>query len=208
MSTLVRFNVQNVKYATKSGSGWGTPVAYGSAKKMALESEGSSKKIYGDGQVICTLVNDRGKKATLTVNNISDSFEIAAGRKMAVTGGVADVSQQKAVDFAVYFETCGMDDTGKEIVAKTWLFGVKSVARPAESFDQNTDDINESSFDLALEINGVNLKASGGATDYVDSSTGKTVKVWQVTAMPTDTGYSTFENAVPTPTAPAAAAVT
>ena len=39
--TLVRFNVQNIKYATPSASGgFNTPVAYGTALKMALQEIG------------------------------------------------------------------------------------------------------------------------------------------------------------------------
>ena len=40
--TLVRFNVQNIKYATPDATaphGWAKPLPYGTATKMALESD-------------------------------------------------------------------------------------------------------------------------------------------------------------------------
>ena len=55
---LVRFNIQNAKYAI------GNVIAdFGTAIKMSLETDSSSKQIYGDGRIIATLVNERGKNA-------------------------------------------------------------------------------------------------------------------------------------------------
>lgn len=54
--TLVRFNVQNIKYATRGNEGtFGTPKPYGTALKMALEADTSTKKIFGDGRRICSI---------------------------------------------------------------------------------------------------------------------------------------------------------
>ena len=81
-------------------------------------------------------------------------------------------------------------------IAKTMLYGVTST-RPAESFDQNTDDINESSFDTALEISGTPLLAANGA-NYKDDK-GNEVVVWQMTVTPDDEGYDTFGSEVVLP---------
>ena len=77
-----------------------------------------------------------------------------------------------------------------------------SLSRPSESFDQTTDDINESSFDTPLEIDGVTLKNADG-TVYKDETTGRDVIVWQMTVTPDDAEYATFGDSVVLPAMPA-----
>ncbi len=197
--TLVRFNVQNVHWAIQNEGGYSSPKPYGTATKIALEPDSSIKKIFGDGKRIASIVNDKGKTSTLSTNNINDNFEIDMGRKMLIKNGIASIKQQKLPIFALYFETCGLNDDNSMPLAKTWLFGVTSPTAPSESFDQNTDDINESTFDTALEIGGVELKTADGKS-YLDSKTGQTVRVWQLTATPDDADFENFGAQVPTPT--------
>lgn len=199
--TLVRFNVQNIKYATMGSQGtYNTPVAYGTALKMTLEANSSTKDIFGDGRRICSIVNDKGKTGTMTTNNISDEYEIAMCRKIVTAVGLADIKQRKNVVHAIYFETCGLKEDGSMPIAKTWLFGVTS-SRPSEAYDQNTDDINESSFDTPLTISGTNL-LNADKTNYVDDK-GNEVLVWQLTVTPDDENFATFGDAVVLPVMPA-----
>lgn len=195
---LVRFNVQNIKYAVFDGSTYGAPVAYGSARKMALETDTANKKIFGDGRVIYTLMNEKCKKGTMTTNNVSNDYEIAMGRKIRTKNGLADIAPQNSMVHAIYFENHGARDDGSMPLSKTWIYGVTST-RPSESFDQNTEEINESSFDTPLEINGTTLLASDGKAAYIDPKTGNTVKVWQMTVEPGDEGYETFGEMVVLP---------
>ena len=199
--TLVRFNVQNIKYAVLNNGTYGAPVSYGTAIKMALESNSAVKYIFGDGRRICAIVNDKGKTGTMTTNNVSDDYEIAMGRKIKTANGLAEIKQQKVVTHAIYFETCGMDSEGGMPIAKTWLYGVTS-SRPSESFDQNTDDVNESSFETPLEICGTNMLANDGSV-YKDPVTGCDVVVWQMTVTPDDAEYATFGDSVVLPQMPA-----
>lgn len=195
--TLVRFNVQNIKYATRGTEGtFSTPKPYGTALKMALEADTSTKKIFGDGRRICSIVNEKGKTGTMTTNNVCDDYEIAMGRKLRTKNGLADIKQQKNIVHAIYFETCGYDSEGNMPIAKTWLYGVTS-SRPSESFDQNTDDINESSFDTPLEMEGISLKNATG--EVVKDEKGNVITVWQMTVTPEDEGYETFGDAVVLP---------
>jgi hypothetical protein len=195
--TLIRFNVKNVKYATKGANGtWGDLISYGSATKMAIQADTSVKKIYGDGKSILTIVNEKGKSATLTTNNVSDDYEIVMTRKMKTANGLADVKQMQTVVHVIYFETEGADATGKTITAKTMLYGVTS-SRPSENFDQTTDDINENTFDTPLTIDGVELLAADG-TNYKDDK-GNEVLVWQETVTPDMDNYSTFGTSVVMP---------
>lgn len=198
--TLVRFNVQNIKYAVPNGDGTYTkPMPYGTAIKMALQSDSAIKKIFGDGRRICSIVNDKGKTGTMTTNNVNDDYEVAMGRKIRTAHGLAEIKQQKNVLHAIYFETCGLAEDGTMPIAKTWLYGVTS-SRPDESFDQNTDDINESSFDTPLEMQGISLK-NADSTIYKDEK-GNEVIVWQMTVTPDDEGYETFGDSVVLPIMP------
>ena len=196
--TLVRFNVQGVKWAMLVGGKYGTPKPYGTATKIALEPDSSVKKIFGDGKRIASIVNDKGKTGTLSTNNVNDDFEVDMGRKMLLKKGIASIKQQKLPVFAVYFETSGLDEDNSMPLAKTWVYGVTSPTAPSESFDQNTDDINESTFDTALEIAGVELKDAAGAV-YKDPKTGRDVMVWQMTATPDDPDFETFGDEVVLP---------
>lgn len=196
--TLVRFNVQGVKWAMLVDGKYDTPKAYGTATKIALEPDSSVKKIFGDGKRIASIVNDKGKTGTLSTNNVNDDFEVDMGRKMVLKNGIASIKQQKLPVFAVYFETSGLDEDNSMPLAKTWVYGVTSPTAPSESFDQNTDDINESTFDTALEIAGVELKDAAGAV-YKDPKTGRDVMVWQMTATPDDPDFDTFGDEVVLP---------
>lgn len=196
--TLVRFNVQGVKWAMLVDGTYGTPKSYGTATKIALEPDSSVKKIFGDGKRIASIINDKGKTSTLSTNNINDDFEVDMGRKMLLKKGIASIKQQKLPVFALYFETCGLDENNDMPLAKTWVYGVTSSTAPSESFDQNTDDINESTFDTALEIAGTELKDASGAV-VKDPKTGRDVMVWQLTATPDDADFDTFGDAVVLP---------
>mgnify|MGYP001128831006 FL=1 len=196
--TLVRFNVQGVKWAMLVDGKYGTPKSYGTATKIALEPDSSVKKIFGDGKRIASIINDKGKTSTLSTNNINDDFEVDMGRKMLLKKGIASIKQQKLPVFALYFETCGLDENNDMPLAKTWVYGVTSSTAPSESFDQNTDDINESTFDTALEIAGTELKDASDAV-VKDPKTGRDVMVWQLTATPDDEDFDTFGDAVVMP---------
>lgn len=201
-TNLVRFNIQNAMFAIKNASGYATPVSFGTSIKMALEPEASSKPIYGDGQTICHLVNEKGKVGVLTLNNICDAYEMAMGRKIQTDSGLADCRQTQVVEHAIYFEVCNItkqgESTVRTTVAKTWLLGCYSTARPAESYDQTTTDVNESSFEVPFTNTGINLLATEGTSNYVDAN-GDKVIIYQVTKLPGEEGYETFEQSVPTP---------
>lgn len=195
---LVRFNIQNVKYAMKKDNAYDTPVSYGTSRTISLEPVQSTKDIYGDGRRICAIIADKGKTGTLTTNNVSDDFEIAVGRKIKTKNGIAEISQTKNPVFALYFETCGIDEDGAMPLAKTWVYGVTAPTRPTETFNQSEDDINESTFDTALKIGGVNLKTAAGEI-YKDDK-GNEIMVWQQTVVAGDEGFDTYGDAVVLPT--------
>ncbi len=194
---LIRFNVRNVKYALPDGNGGFLPFAsLGTSTKLALETDSSTKDIYGDGRRIIHYVNEKGKTGTITQNNICDDYEIAMGRKIKTKKGLADIKPTKSVSHVVYFEIEEMDGDNAISVAKTMIYGVTS-SRPAENYDQTTDDINESSFDLPLVIDGTPLLSADGKP-YKDAK-GNEVRVWQMTVTPDDPDYDTFGETVELP---------
>lgn len=200
----IRFNVRNAKYAFPTQSGYGAFESLGTSTKIALDTDTAEKKVYGDGECIIHYVNEKGKTGTLTLNNVCDAYEIANGRKVLTTEGLADIKPTKNTPHVIYFETCAMDGDNAISVAKTMLFGV-TTTRPSESYDQTTDDINESSFDLPLAIAGVPILAADGKV-YKDAK-GNEVRVWSVTKTPDMDGYDTFGDAVVIPKMPAASGV-
>jgi hypothetical protein len=196
---LAQFNVKNGQYKTADGQlaslTWLT--------KVSLDKNLATQTIYGDGEPQLTIINDKGFTGTLGMTARDDDFEKANGIQMEITGGSAEVQQKSVKENAIYFETEYTGSDGVTKVKKVWLFGVE-VSTPNESLDQNTDGINISTVEYPITVKGTYLKATGGASDYVDATTGQKVKVFKVSAVPTDTGYSTFGDAVPTPTAIAA----
>lgn len=193
--TLLRFNIANAAFAMGSTS----PVSFGSARKIALESDVSSKKIFGDGEVILHVLNDKGMTAVLTLNEVCEEYEVANGRKVKLTSGIADRQQIDCQSHAVYFETKGALADGSTVIVKTWLLGVKSISRPSDNLEQSTDDINEHEIEYNLEVRGVKLKDATGTNNYVDAK-GNEVSIYKVTSVPGDDGYDTFGEAVPVPT--------
>jgi hypothetical protein len=194
----VRFNIKNLKYAIKTSGTYGTPVAYaGTSKSISLDNNVSKKIMYGDGRAICTVLSDKGKNGSVTVNIIDDTFETAMKRKLVTANGKADIQQMEDITCAIYFETESIDDSGARPLTKTWLLGVHT-QRPAEGYTQNTDDINESQFEMPLEIFGEQVMAAGGTTPYKDDD-GNEVYAWQITVTTGDSNFSTFESTVALP---------
>ncbi len=198
----VQFNVQNPKYAIRNadGTGWAAPKSLGAARTITLETNASSKSIYGDGVIQCTIINDKGKTGTLAVNVVPIQYEVDMARKIKTANGYAEIKQISEIEHCIYFETCGMgndDTTGvmQVAVAKTWLYLCTST-RPAESFNQNEDDMNESTFDIPLTVRGLPLLDATGAPYKIN---GVEVTAWQQTVVPGDAGYETFGDAVVLP---------
>lgn len=194
---LIRFNIKNVKYAFPATDGGFTDFApMGTASKLAIETDASEKSIYGDGKRIIHYNNEKGKTGTVSLNTICNEYEIACGRKKRLDVGLADIKPTKNVPHVLYYEICEMNGENEISVAKGMLYGVTST-RPAESYDQTTDDINESSFDLPLVIDGTPLLAADGSV-YKDAK-GNEVSVWGVIVTPDMDGYADFGKEVVLP---------
>ena len=191
---LVQFNVRNGQYKTASGEL--SPLTW--LTKVSLDKNLATQAIYGDGELQTQIINDKGFTGILGLTARDNEFEIANGMQKAVSGATAEIQQLSIPENAIYFET---DYVENKITKskKVWLFGVE-VSAPSESLDQNTDGVNINNAEYAITVKGTNLKATGGTADYVDSETGKTVKVFKLSSIPTDSGYTSFGDSVPVPT--------
>lgn len=197
---LFKFNIKNVKYAIKDGTlgTFGTPTDLAYADSISLEADYEETKLYGDGQILAVLADDKGKTGSLSVVNIEKQYEIDMKRSIEIDGGLAEVQQRSSVDHAIYFEVDALSD-GTAITIKRWLYGV-TTGKASESYNQTTDNPTINTYEYPLTILGVNLKKSTGSEDFVDEN-GNTVKVFSVTSFPEDEGYATFGSTVPIPKA-------
>lgn len=199
--TLVRFNIKNAKYAIMTDEEtFAAPVSIGYSDSMALEANYAEKPIYGDGRVVLTVPNDKGKTGTLALLTIDEDYEIAMKRRMKTQNGTAEIKQTASVVHALYFETEFVGESGDLQTAKTILYGV-TTGRPSETYNQTTDDINNNNVSYPLTIKGIKMKDSAGE-DYKDDK-GNTVYAWQETSIPGDTGYDDFGKTISAPKAPA-----
>lgn len=199
--TLVKFNIQNVKYALpEEGGAFGAPKSMGYSTAMALDADYSEKPIFGDGRKIAVISSDKGLTGSITVHVLDPEYEVAMGRKIKTAKGYADIKQLKSITHALYFEICELKESGNVTVAKSWLYGVTS-GRASASYTQTTDDISESSFQIPLTIKGSPLLKSDGTTQATDAF-GNVMYVWQQTAVPGDTDYETFGDTVALPQLP------
>lgn len=207
MKSLVQFNIKNAKYAVGSANNYETPTSIGYSDSISLESSYSEKVIYGDGRVLHTIPNDKGKTGSLGLLSIDDNYEIAMKRRMKTAHGTAEIKQMAAIEHAIYFEFEYLDEETKATkTAKTILYGVTS-ARPSQSFNQTTEDINNNIVSHGLTIKGVPLLNAAGTDEYKDEN-GNTVYVWQETSVPEDEGYAEFGKSITQPKAPGGAAAT
>jgi hypothetical protein len=199
--THLAFNVKNVKFAveTTPGSGtWGAPQDLALADALTLEADYSEQVIYGDGKPQAVIADDRGMTGNLITTAINPTYEIAMKRALEIEGGLADVQQSGTVKHCLYYEVEVQDTSGIKTI-KAWLFGVYS-GKPSETYNQTKEDPTINFYEHSLKIHGTKLQNALGTDDYVDAN-GNTLIVTRLVAWPEDTGYATFGDTVPTPTA-------
>ena len=192
---LIEYNCKNGVYSVD-----GTTIKpLGYLVSVITDKNSSTDEKYGDGEVQLTLISDRGSTGSLELTARDDDFEKDLEFAQAITQGLAEVQVLQNKTISVGFETYVTLADGTTKTKKVWLLGV-NVAPAGDSLSQNTDTTNEATASYPITVKGVNLKNTEGTADYVDAN-GNTRKVFKVSSLPTDTGYSTFLDSVPTPTA-------
>jgi hypothetical protein len=191
---LFKFNIKNLYYSFATLGEYETPVALAYANSIALEADYDELVLYGDGQKLAVLADDKGKTGTLSVTNIEELYEIACGRAMLVQGGLGDIQQLESKEHALYYEIEGILD-GERITIKNWLYGCIT-GKASESYEQTTDNPTVNNFDYPLTVLGTVLQNVAGTADYTDAN-GNIVKCFRITSYPTDDDYATFGATVP-----------
>lgn len=194
---LIEYNCKNGVYS-EDGS---TVKPLGYLASTTLDANIGTKDIYGDGELQLSILSDKGMTGSLEMTAHDEDFETDLGYLMEIANGLARVQVLQNKTIAVGFESYITTADGITKTKKVWLLGV-NVAPAGESLSQSTDTTNEATASYPLTVKGVNLKATGGAADFVDEN-GNTIKVFKITSVPTDAGYDTFLDNVPTPTASA-----
>ena len=189
---LIEFNCKNGVYAINNEV---KPLGY--LVSNTLDKSISTKDIYGDGDLQLSVLSDRGMTGTLEMTARDDEFETDLGFVKAIAQGLADVQVLQNKTIAVGYENYILTADGVTKTKKVWLLGV-NVSPASDSLSQNTDTTNEATASYGLTVKGVNLKDSEGSADFVDEN-GNTMKVFKVSCLPTDEGYETFLDSVPTP---------
>lgn len=194
---LIEYNCKNGVYNLGGDDSTIKPLGY--LTSVTLDKNIQTKDIYGDGDLQLSILSDKGSTGTLEMTAKDDEFDIDLGFAMKITQGLADIQVLQNKSIAIGFECYITTTDGITKTKKVWLLGV-NVSPASDGLSQNTDTINENTASYRITVKGTNLKATGGATDYVDAN-GNTIKVYKITSLPSDTGYATFLDSVPVPTA-------
>lgn len=192
--TLIQYNCKNGVYSIDETEI--KPLTFLST--VSLDKNMASTDISGDGEVQITLLSDKGSTGTLETTAHDEDFEVDLGFLQELSNGMAEVQIVENKTISIGFEAYYMGNDGVQKTKKIWLLGV-NVSPAGESYSQTTDSPNYTGAGYGLTVKGVNLKATGGTSDYVDEN-GNTKKVFKMRSVPTDSFYATFLDSVPTPT--------
>lgn len=201
---IITFNIENARAAfrTKDGS-YSAPISIGQSSALSLEVETTETPIYGDGKYATSFTNTSVAKGSLTLLDVSDEFEIAAGRKIRTSQGLLEIMQNTNPEFALLFDITEGYEDGSQVIAKNACFHCLSPKAPALKTSQTTaSGISASSFELELKIWGEPLKCSDG-TVYKDEN-GREKLIWKQSVTPEEDGFETFGETVTIPTVPKA----
>lgn len=195
---MIKYNVKNLKYALLTAAKtYAAPLDLAYATSITLEADYNETKIYGDGQVLDVIPDDKGRTGGVGVTNIEDEYEVACGRSVELKDGeFADAQQMKSIEHAIYYEVEAIE-AGIVKTIKYWIFGCRT-GKASESYAQTEDDPTINSYEYPLTALGQNLEANLTTEDYVDAL-GNTRKIYRIKSVPTDTNYDTFGASVPTP---------
>lgn len=113
MSNKITFGLSNVHYAiaTLSAEGvfsWGSSKPLVGAQELTADIIGGKTEVYGDDQVIGTLISNSGKTISLKMSEISDEFKKDIfGWEVDSTGNLVEVTNSHVITFALGYEVQG-----------------------------------------------------------------------------------------------------
>lgn len=190
----------NGKVASMGTDGWESPQPFEYLTALALNPIIGNSEVWADDERILRLPADAGQEGAIGTTARDKAFEAAAGYSMAIANSLAEIKTRGYKKFCFYYETSHVDpDTNLDYKVKSWILNTE-IGKSSESNSTNQAAPTFAAFSYPIMVEGVNLKANGGATDYIGDD-GFPVRVYKVSSYPGDTGYDTFGDAVPTPTA-------
>lgn len=184
------FGISGCQYAI----GTADPVSMPFAKSLALNAVFNKQPIYADNMLILEAPSDQGYEGTLGLTTLSAAYEKALGMRLDLAEGSALVNQTELKRHNLYFETNGVYDDGTVFVIKNWLMGV-TVAKPGRNYASKTDNIEFGEYAMPIRIFGTPVLTALG-DEYRDANGNKKI-AFIISCKPADTGYDTFEDAVP-----------
>ncbi|MHC1694618.1 MAG: hypothetical protein AB9835_04935 [Eubacteriales bacterium] len=163
----------------------------------------SKQDVYASNQLILSVPNDQGYDSTLGVTGQDIDFEVAIGHAMLLNGGYASIEVKDLRRFDMYYEYVLHPDGGYAYVVKVWLLNIAVTGKPAWQHDTDTESLTIAPYQYSMKHYGDVIKAATGDAIFTDAN-GFSYKAFIMRSIPTDTGYATFEAAVPVPKVPAA----
>lgn len=191
--------IQNVKFATKTGSTYATPSPMLYAKSLSLNAQVQPAEQYADNRLLFRVPSDQGYEGELGTTAPDAAFEIAAGFTKIGQSGVLRMKMVSYARGALYYEHVEHDENGAAYVVKTWAYNVE-IGKGSETYTTDASSVEFGSYAYPFRAYGDDLMDHEGTTKYLDDK-GLGRKAFMYMSRPGDTGYDTFGASVPVPKA-------
>lgn len=193
--------VKNAKYAVKGEQEvYATPASFAYAKAISLDPKLETETNFANNMAIFSAVSDQGYGGSFGTTAQNRAFEKDLGMLMDVAGGTADVNLLSLKRFALYYEHGEKLPGGRTYTVKVWLLNCEAT-KASKNHETDTTKPTFGAYAYPLTIYGEKIKAADSSNIYTDPD-GNEYIATRIIALPTDEGYGTFGNAVPTPKIP------
>ncbi len=195
---FININIRNGKYAVKDALGaYGVPKALPKLDSINMEANVEEQEIYGDGDLMAILINDKGYTGELVLVSKEHDFEKDLGMAMDLAEVEADVQILGRPTIAVYVEvelvTGGVNKT-----AKVWYLDVV-VSRSSDGATQKKDGAPAiRTYNYPIRVTGDFIMNAAGTAIAIDEN-GNQRRATRLRKLPTHPNYLTFGDAVPVP---------
>lgn len=194
--------VQNMKFAPKTASGYGTAFALEYAKSISLNAQVSAAEQYADNRLVCRIPSDTGYEGEVGTTAQDPELEKAAGFAIEGAGGLITGNVTSYLRGALYYEHLETDEDNVTSVVKTWLYGVE-IGKGSKSHATDQASVELGSYSYPIRVYGDKLMDSAGTSEYLNER-GLGMLACIYSAWPEDTGYDAFGDTVPVPKVAAA----
>ena len=189
--------IQNVKFATKTGSTYATPSPMLYAKSLSLNAQVQPAEQYADNRLLFRVPSDQGYEGELGTTAPDAAFEIAAGFTKIGQSGVLRMKMVSHARGALYYEHVEHDENGAAYVVKTWAYNVE-IGKGSETHATDEATVSFGDYSYPLHVYGDPTMTHTGDAEYIDANGLKPLTMLY-SAWPDDAQYATFGDAVPVP---------